>query len=80
MVDAASRSIAEGVLALDPRAPHHLLLPSFVDAQVRGVDEAAQDQVSEVLTEVVECHPAGEQEKKRREETRESGYQLEGQA
>lgn len=79
MVDAASRPVAEGVLAVDPWAPHHLLLPGFVDAQVGGVNEAAQDQVSEVLTEVIKCHPAGEQEKKRREETRESGYQLEGQ-
>lgn len=80
MIDAASCPVTKGVLAVDPGAPHHLLLPGFVDAQVGGVDEAAQDQVSEVLAEVVERHPAGGQEKKRREETGESGYQLEGKA
>ncbi|KAA8586583.1 hypothetical protein FQN60_000419 [Etheostoma spectabile] len=36
--------VAEGVIAVDPGAPHNLLLPGFVDAQVGGVDEAAQDQ------------------------------------
>lgn len=80
VIDAASGPVAKGVLAVDPGAPHHLLLPGFVDAQVGGVDEAAQDQVSEVLAEVVERHPAGGQEKERREETGESGYQLEGKA
>lgn len=80
VIDAATWSVAEGVLAVDPRAPHHLLLPSFVDTQVGGVDEAAQDQVSEVLAEVVERHPAGGQEKERREETGQSGYRLEGKA
>lgn len=59
---------------MDPGASHHLLLPGLVDAQVGGVDKAAQDQVSEVLAEVVERHPAG------REERRESGYQQEGKA
>lgn len=59
MIDAASGPVAKGVLAVDPGAPHHLLLPGFVDAQVGGVDEAAQDQVREVLAEVVERHPAG---------------------
>lgn len=44
---------------MDPGAPHHLLLPGFMDAQVGGVDEAAQDQVGEVLAEVIKCHPAG---------------------
>lgn len=79
MVDAAARSVAERVLAVDPGAPHHLLLPGFVDAQVGGVDEATQDQVGEVLAEVVKRHPAGGgQEKKRREETGESGHQREG--
>lgn len=71
MIDAASGSVAKRVLAVDPGAPHHLLLPGFVDAQVGGVDEAAQDQVGEVLAEVVERHPAGRQE--RREEIEESG-------
>lgn len=80
VIDAASGPVAKGVLAVDPGAPHHLLLPGFVDAQVGGVDEAAQDQVSEVLAEVVKRHPAGGQEKERREETGESGYQLEGKA
>lgn len=28
-----------------------------MDAQVGGVDEAAQDQVGEVLTEVIKRHP-----------------------
>lgn len=51
-----------------------------MDAQVGGVDEAAQDQVSEVLAEVIKCHPAGGQQEKRREESRESGYQLEEKA
>lgn len=45
---------------MDPGAPHHLLLPGFMDAQVGGVNEAAQDEVSKVLTEVIKCHPAGE--------------------
>lgn len=80
MIDAASGPVAKGVLTVHPGAPHHLLLPGFVDAQVGGVDEAAHDQVSEVLAEVIECHPAGGQEKERREETGESGYQLEGKA
>lgn len=62
MVDAASGPVAKRVLAVGPGAPHHLLLPGFVDAQIGGVDEAAQDQVCEVLTEVVERHPAGGQE------------------
>lgn len=44
---------------MDPGASHHLLLPGFMDAQVGCVDEAAQDQVGEVLTEVIKCHPAG---------------------
>lgn len=65
---------------MDPGAPHHLLLPGLVDAQIGGVDEAAQDQVSEVLAEVIKCHPAGGQQEKTREESRESGYQLEGKA
>lgn len=44
---------------MDPGASHHLLFPGFMDAQVGCVDEAAQDQVGEVLTEVIKCHPAG---------------------
>lgn len=68
VIDAASRAVAKGVLTVDPGAPHHLLLPGFVDAQVGGVDEAAQDQVREVLAEVVERHPAGGQEQERREQ------------
>lgn len=63
---------------MDPGAPHHLLLPGFVDAQVGGVDEAAQNNVCEVLAEVIERHPVGGQEKERREETGESGYQTRG--
>lgn len=59
MIDAASGPVTKGVLAVDPGAPHHLFLPGLVDAQVGGVDEAAQDQVREVLAEVVERHPAG---------------------
>lgn len=57
MVDAASGAVAERVLTQRPGAPHHLLLPGLVDAQVGGVDEAAQDQVSEVLAEVIKSHP-----------------------
>lgn len=49
---------------MNPGTPHHLLLPGLVDAKVGGVDEAAQDQVSEVLTEVIKRHPAEGQEKK----------------
>lgn len=60
MIDAASRPVAKRVLAVDPGAPHHFLLPGFVDAQVGGVDKAAQDQVGEVLAEIVKRHPAGE--------------------
>lgn len=59
MVDAASGAVPERVLTQRPGAPHHLLLPGLVDAQVGGVDEAAQDQVSEVLAEVIKCHPWG---------------------
>lgn len=67
VIDAASRPVAKRVLAVDPGAPHHLLLPGFVDAQVGGVDEAAQDQISEILAEVVKRHPVGGQEKRRKE-------------
>ena len=79
MIDAAPGAVAQRVLAVDPGAPHHLLLPGFVDAQVGGVDEATQDQVGEVLAEVVEGHPAGAgREERGREESGESGYQPEG--
>lgn len=44
---------------MDPGASHHLLFPGFMDAQVGRVDEAAQNQVSEVLTEIIKRHPAG---------------------
>lgn len=57
MVDAASGAVTERVLTQRPGAPHHLLLPGLVDAQVGGVDEATQDQVSEVLAEVIKRHP-----------------------
>lgn len=60
MIDAASRPVAKRVLAVDPGAPHHFLLPGFVDAQVGGVDKTAQDQVGEILAEIVKRHPAGE--------------------
>lgn len=73
VVYAASGSVAEGVLSVGPGAPHHLLLPGLVDTQVGGVDEAAQYQISEVLAEVIKCHPAGAQEKERREDTGENG-------
>lgn len=75
MIDAASGSVAKRILAVDPGAPHHLLLPGLVDAQVGGVDEAAEDQVGEVLAEVVEVHPA-EGQAKRKRQTGESGYRL----
>ena len=61
VVDAASGAVAERVLAVHPGALHHLLLPGLVDAQVRRVDEAAQDEVREVLAEVVEGHPGVEE-------------------
>lgn len=70
MVDAASRPVAKGVLAVDPGASHHLLLPGLMDAQVGGVDEAAQDQVREVLAEIIKRHPAGGAERGRGEEWR----------
>lgn len=57
VVDASSRAVPQRVLAGDPGAPHHLLLPGLMDAQVGGVDEAAQDQVCEVLAEVIKRHP-----------------------
>lgn len=69
MVDAAPRAVPERVLAERPGAPHHLFLPGLVDAQVGGVDEATQDQVSEVLAEVVKGHP----EKTTAEEQEEDG-------
>ena len=59
MVDAAPGAVAQRVLAERPGAPHHLLLPGLVDAQVGGVDEATQNQVSEVLAEVIKGHPEG---------------------
>lgn len=58
VIDAASGSVPQGILTVDPGAPYHLLLPGLVDAQVGGVDEAAQDQVCEVLAEVIKRHPA----------------------
>lgn len=66
MVDAASGSVPKRVLAVNPGSPHHLLLPGLVDAQVGGVDEAAEDQVSEILAEVIKVHPAAVQAKRRR--------------
>jgi len=61
VIDAASGSVTKGILAVDPGASHHLLLPGLVDAQVGGVDETTKDQVSEILTEVIKRHPGGEQ-------------------
>lgn len=43
---------------MNPGPPHHFLLPGLVDAQVGGVDEAAEDEVGEVLAEVIKRHPA----------------------
>lgn len=56
---------------MDPGASHHLLFPGFMDAQVGCVDEAAQDQVGEVLTEVIKRHPAGPGEEQWKRLTRE---------
>ncbi len=40
-----------------PGAPHHFLLPGLVDAQVRRVNQAAQNQVCEILAEIIKIHP-----------------------
>jgi len=40
-----------------PGAPHHFLLPGLVDAQVRRVNQAAQNQVREILAEIIKIHP-----------------------
>lgn len=53
---------------MDPGASHHFLFPGFMDAQVGCVDEAAEDQVGEVLTEIIKRHPAGGVREGRREE------------
>lgn len=55
---------------MDPGSSHHFLLPGFVDAQVRRVDEAAHDQVREILAEIIEGHPAGGGERRDQREGR----------
>lgn len=57
MVNAASGSVAERVVSANPGAPHHLLLPGLMNAQVRCVYQSTQDQVGEVMTEILKVHP-----------------------
>lgn len=57
MVNAASGTVAERVVSVDPGAPHHLLLPSLMNAQVGCVYQSTQDQVGEVVTEILKVHP-----------------------
>lgn len=78
VVDAASWPVAKGVLAVDPGASHHLLFPGFMDAQVGCVDEAAQDQVGEVLTEIIKRHPAGGVRERRRGGDQQGGQEKSG--
>lgn len=66
VIDAAPGSVSKRILAVGPGAPHHLFLPGLVDAQIGCVDEAAEDQVCEVLAEVVKVHPAEGQAKRKR--------------
>lgn len=57
MVNAASGAVAERVVSVDPGAPHHLLLPGLMNAQVRRVYQSTQDQVGEVVTEILKVYP-----------------------
>lgn len=41
----------------NPGAELHILFPGLMDAQVGRVNEAAQDQVCEVFSEILKCHP-----------------------
>lgn len=62
VVDAATGSVEERLGVAVPGAPNHHLLPRLMDAQVGRVDETAQDEVCEVGSKVVKCHPAEEKE------------------
>lgn len=57
MVNAASGAVAERVASVDPGAPHHLLFPCLMNAQVRCVYQSTQDQVGEIVTEIFKVHP-----------------------
>lgn len=59
MVNTASGAVAEGVVSMDPSAPHHLLLPGLVNTQIGCVYQSAQDQVGKVVSEVFKVHPGG---------------------
>lgn len=57
VVDATPSTVPQWITPVNPGAPHHLLLPGLVNAQVGGVDQATQHQIREVLTEVLKVHP-----------------------
>lgn len=57
MIDATSTAVLLGVLVPRPGTPEPGLLPRLVDAQVRCVDQATLDDVSEVSAHVLEGHP-----------------------
>lgn len=42
-----------------PGAPNHSLLPGLMETQVGRVNEATQDEVSEVSDEIIKGHPGG---------------------
>lgn len=57
VVDAAPAAVLPRVLVPRPGPAQPGLLPGLVDAQVRRVEQAALDDVSEVLAHVLEGHP-----------------------
>ena len=59
VVDAAPSSVEKRLVVVAPGPPRGGLLPRLVDTQVGRVDETAQDEVCEVGSKVVKCHPAG---------------------
>lgn len=65
VVNAASGAVLQRIIVVNPGAKLHILFPGLVDAQVGRVNEAAQDQVCEVLREILEGHPEIEEEGKK---------------
>lgn len=57
MVDAAPTAVLPRVFMPRPGAVQPGLFPRLVDAQVRRIDQAALDDVSEVSAHILEGHP-----------------------
>ena len=57
VVDAAPTAVLLRVLMSGPGTAQPGLLPGFMDAQVRCIDQAALDDVSEVSAHILEGHP-----------------------